>query len=83
MTAYSLPHPTANSQAYTVKLIQKDLFATNPHVLRALKITMVATHDGKAEFASLSGASHVCICALSMCVVFSPNGTRLLIWAIF
>ena len=32
------------------------LFATNPHVLRALKITVIATHDGKAEFASLSGA---------------------------
>ena len=28
----------------------------NPNVLRALKITLVATHDGKAEFASLSGA---------------------------
>ena len=56
MTAYSLPHPTANSQSYTVKLIQKDLFASNPHVLRALKITLVATHDGKAEFASLSRA---------------------------
>jgi hypothetical protein len=56
MTAYSLPNPTANSQSYTVKLLQKDLFATNPHVPRALKITLVATHDGKKEVFSFKDA---------------------------
>ena len=32
------------------------IFAPNPHVLRDWWIILVATHDGKSEFVSLSGA---------------------------